>query len=137
MRGGKRKIRGIYIELIDALNEAARSVHPEEFLCMLREDDGILSEMVLIPGTVYGDSHSFLNEWMAPVDFSLMGTMHSHPGYSNRPSPEDLLYFSNRGGIHIISCMPYDRNSWKAYNSRGETIDLEIFSDTREDDSDF
>ncbi|MGI6471760.1 MAG: Mov34/MPN/PAD-1 family protein [Candidatus Methanomethylophilaceae archaeon] len=133
MIGGKKKIRGIYIELIDALNEAARSVHPEEFLCMIREDDGILSEMVLIPGTVYGDSHSFLNDWMAPVDFSLVGTMHSHPGYSNRPSPEDLSYFSNRGGVHIISCMPYDRNSWKAYNSRGEVMNLKIFSDTRDD----
>lgn len=133
----RTKLKGIYIELIDAFNEAARSVHPEEFLCMLRADEGILSEMVLIPGTIYGDAHSFLNDWMAPLDFSLIGTMHSHPGYSNEPSPEDLSYFSNRGGVHIISCMPYDRNSWESYDSRGEVYELEIFSDTREDYYDF
>lgn len=137
MRKGRKKIRGIYIELIDAFNEASRSTYPNEFLCMLREDDGIISEMVLLPGTVYGDSHSFLNDWMAPVDFSLIGTVHSHPGYSNQPSEEDLSYFSNRGGVHIITCLPFDRDSWKAYNSRGEVLELEIFTDTREDFLDF
>ncbi len=125
-----KKVRGIYVELVDAFNEAARSVYPEEFLSMIREDDGIISEMVLIPGTVYGDSHSFLSDWMAPVDFSLVGTVHSHPGNSNEPSEDDLQYFSNYGGVHIITCMPFDRGSWKAYNSKGETLDLELFTDS-------
>ncbi len=124
------KIRGIHAELLEAINESARSVHPDEFLCMLREKDGIISELVLLPGTVYGDSHSFMSDWMAPVDFSLVGTVHSHPGYSNEPSDEDLDYFSNMGGIHIITCMPYDEKSWKAYNSMGEHVELEIFTDS-------
>lgn len=125
-----KKIRGIYVEFIDAFNEAAQSVYPDEFLSMIREEDGIISELILIPGTVYGDSHSFLNEWMAPVDFSLVGTVHSHPGYSNEPSEEDLQYFANQGGVHIITCMPFDRKSWKAYNSRGEQMELELFTDS-------
>ncbi|MDD2936228.1 MAG: Mov34/MPN/PAD-1 family protein [Candidatus Methanomethylophilaceae archaeon] len=125
-----KKIRGIYAELVDAFNEAARSTYPEEFLSMMREDDGIISELVLIPGTVYGDSHSFLSDWMAPVDFSLVGTVHSHPGHSNEPSEDDLQYFSNYGGVHIITCMPFDRKSWKAYNSKGEALDLELFTDS-------
>lgn len=125
----RKKVYGIHIELIDAFNEAARSTHPDEFLCMLRADEGVISEMIFVPGTVYGDSHSFMNEWMAPVDFSLIGSVHSHPGYSNEPSDADLDYFSNSGGVHIITCMPYDRNSWRAYNSRGEVLDLEIITD--------
>ena len=80
----------------------------------------------LLPGTVYGDSHSFLNQWMAPVDYSIAGTAHSHPGYSNEPSDADLDFFSNMGGVHFITCQPYDRSSWRAYNSRGEQMDLEI-----------
>lgn len=125
-----KKIRGIYVELIDAFNDAAKSTYPDEFLCMLREDDGIISEMILVPGTVYGNSHSFMNEWMAPVDFSLVGTVHSHPGYSNEPSDADLQYFANYGGVHVITCMPFDRNSWKAYNSSGERLNLELFTDS-------
>ncbi len=125
-----KKIRGIHVELIDAFNEAARSTYPDEFLCMLRADDGIISELIFVPGTVYGESHSFMNEWMAPVDFSLVGTVHSHPGYSNQPSDADLQYFANYGGVHVITCMPFDRNSWKAYNSSGVQLDLELFTDS-------
>ncbi|MGI5964707.1 MAG: Mov34/MPN/PAD-1 family protein [Candidatus Methanomethylophilaceae archaeon] len=125
-----KRIRGIHEEVIEAINESARSVHPDEFLCMLREEDGIISELVLLPGTVYGDSHSFMSDWMAPVDFSLVGTVHSHPGYSNEPSDADLDYFSNMGGIHIITCMPYDGKSWRAYDSAGRPLKLEIFTDS-------
>ena len=120
------RITGIDIDLIDAFNEAARSAYPDEFLCMTREEDGVLSEMIMLPGTVFGDSHSFLNQWMAPIDYNLAGTVHSHPGFSNEPSEQDKEFFSNMGGVHIITCQPYDRTSWRAYDSRGEPLELEI-----------
>ncbi|MBE6514648.1 MAG: Mov34/MPN/PAD-1 family protein [Candidatus Methanomethylophilaceae archaeon] len=120
------RITGIDIDLIDAFNEAAKSAYPDEFLCMTREEDGVLSEMIMLPGTVFGDSHSFLNQWMAPIDYNLAGTVHSHPGFSNEPSEQDKEFFSNMGGVHIITCQPYDRTSWRAYDSRGEPLELEI-----------
>ena len=121
-----KKIHAVDIDFIDGLNESARSCYPNEFLCMVRQTDGIIDEMVLLPGTVFGDSHSFLSEWMSPIDFSIAGTAHSHPGYSNEASDEDLSLFANMGGIHFITCQPYDRNSWKAYNSKGEEVELEV-----------
>lgn len=122
-------IIGVDVDFIDGFNEAARSTYPDEFLCMTREEDGIIVEMVLLPGTVFGDSHSFLNQWMAPVDFTIAGSAHSHPGYSNEASDADLDFFSNMGGVHLITCQPYDRTSWKAYNSKGQVIDLPIIYD--------
>ena len=95
-------------------------------MCSSDLDEGVINEMVLLPGTVFGDSHSFLSEWMSPIDFSIAGTAHSHPGYSNEASDEDLSLFANMGGIHFITCQPYDRHSWKAYNSKGEEVELEI-----------
>ncbi len=121
-----KKIHAVDIDFIDGLNESARSCYPNEFLCMVRQTDGVIDEMVLLPGTVFGDSHSFLSEWMSPIDFSIAGTAHSHPGYSNEASDEDLSLFANMGGIHFITCQPYDRNSWKAYNSKGEEVELEV-----------
>ena len=121
------KIRGVSIDFIDGFNESARSTYPDEFLCVTREIDGIISEMVMLPGTVFGDEHSFINQWMEPIDFTIAGSAHSHPGYCNRPSDADKDFFSNMGGVHFITCQPYDRNSWKAYNSRGEPIDIEVF----------
>jgi proteasome lid subunit RPN8/RPN11 len=120
------RVRAIDIGFIDGFNDSARSVYPEEFLCMSREIDGVLSEMIMLPGTVFGDSHSFLSQWMSPIDYSIAGTVHSHPGFSNRPSEADLDFFSNMGGVHIITCQPYDRTSWVAYDSRGEPLELEI-----------
>ena len=121
------KIRGVSIDFIDGFNESARSTYPDEFLCVTREIDGIISEMVMLPGTVFGDEHSFINQWMEPIDFTIAGSAHSHPGYCNLPSEADKDFFSNMGGVHFITCQPYDRNSWKAYNSRGEPIDIEVF----------
>lgn len=119
-------IRGVSIDFIDGFNESAKSTYPDEFLCMTREVDGIITEMLMLPGTVFGDEHSFLNQWMSPIDFSIAGSAHSHPGYSNEPSDADKDFFSNMGGVHFITCQPYDRTSWKAYNSRGEEIELKI-----------
>ena len=121
-----KKIHAVDIDFIDGLNESARSCYPNEFLCMVRQTDGVVDEMVLLPGTVFGDSHSFLSEWMSPIDFSIAGTAHSHPGYSNEASDDDLSLFANMGGIHFITCQPYDRTSWKAYNSKGQEVELEI-----------
>ena len=107
-----KKIYAVDVDFIDGFNESAKSCYPDEFLCMVRQTDGVVDEMVLLPGTVFGDSHSFLSEWMSPIDFSIAGTAHSHPGYSNEASDEDLSLFANMGGIHFITCQPYDRTSW-------------------------
>ncbi len=121
-----KKIYAVDVDLIDGFNESAKSCYPNEFLCMLRQEDGVINEMVMLPGTVFGDEHSFLSEWMSPIDYDLAGTVHSHPGYSNQASEADLTFFSNMGGVHFITCQPYDRTSWKAYNSKGEIISLEV-----------
>ncbi|NLN72009.1 MAG: hypothetical protein GX137_04370 [Thermoplasmatales archaeon] len=119
-------IEAIDADLLEAINESAKSCFPDEFLCMLTATDGVIDEIVLLPGTVYGNSHSFLNEWMMPLGVRPVGTVHSHPGYSNEPSEADLQYFSNMGGVHIITCLPYDESSWKAYDSAGRVLDLKI-----------
>lgn len=121
-----KKIYAVDIDFIDGLNESARSCYPKEFLCMVRQEDGIVNEMVMLPGTVFGDQHSFLNDWMSPIDYTLAGTAHSHPGYSNQASDQDLSLFSNMGGVHFITCQPYDRSSWRAYNSKGQILNLEV-----------
>jgi len=121
-----KKIYGVSVDFIDGFNESARSTYPDEFICFHRAYDGVIKEMVLVPGSIYGESHSFINDWMSPIDFQKSGSAHSHPGYSNEPSDADLNYFSHMGGVHFITCRPYDRRSWKAYDSVGRVTDLEL-----------
>lgn len=121
-----KKIYAVDVDFIDSLSESAKSCYPDEFLCMVRQENGVVNEMVMLPGTVFGNEHSFLSEWMAPVDYNLAGTAHSHPGYSNEASEQDLSLFSNMGGVHFITCQPYDRSSWRAYDSKGRILNLEV-----------
>ncbi|HHH84016.1 MAG TPA: hypothetical protein ENL29_00940 [Thermoplasmatales archaeon] len=122
------KIRGIERSCIDLIKESAKSVHPREFAGMLSvgDDKSIISEVVLLPGTISGDSHAIFRLYMMPIDYSIVGTVHSHPSPFPTPSEADLHLFEKYGRVHIIMAMPYDDSSWRAYNFRGESIELEV-----------
>ncbi|MBE6526506.1 MAG: hypothetical protein E7Z63_01875 [Thermoplasmata archaeon] len=116
----------VCVDFIDALNEAARSTYPDEFICLHRAHNGIIDEFVMLPGSVFGETHSFINYWMDPIDYERTGSAHSHPGYSAEASEDDLQVFRSTGGVHFITCLPYDRTSWRVYNSAGERISLDL-----------
>ncbi len=113
-------------ELLDAINESARHSFPNEFLCLLRAEKRVITEMVLLPGTVSGERHGILDINMAPMALGIVGSAHSHPGRNNEPSDADRGFFNSMGGVHIITCLPFDRNSWKAYDRSGFPVDVDI-----------
>ena len=41
------KIKGVSVDFIDGLNEAAKSTYPDEFICLHRAHDGIIDEIVV------------------------------------------------------------------------------------------
>jgi proteasome lid subunit RPN8/RPN11 len=64
---------------------------------------------------------------MLPVDFSVVGTVHSHPSSIARPSEADLDLFSHFGRIHIIvGVTPFGGVSWKTYDYAGNEVSVEI-----------
>jgi proteasome lid subunit RPN8/RPN11 len=109
--------------------ECAKSEFPREFGGLLRvdpEEKTTINEIVLLPGTISGDAHAIFRMHMLPIDFSIVGTVHSHPSYSAKPSSADLQLFGKHGKIHIICANPFTYDSWKAYNHKGEEIILDI-----------
>ena len=114
---------------LDLILECAKSTYPNEFGGLLRVDmerkDTII-ELIMLPGTISGESHAIFKLHMLPIDFSIVGTVHSHPSYSAQPSGADLQLFRKRGKVHIIAATPYDKTSWKAYNHNGEELDLKV-----------
>jgi proteasome lid subunit RPN8/RPN11 len=63
---------------------------------------------------------------MLPVDFNIVGTVHSHPSPNPNPSNADLELFRKHGKIHIITAKPYTRSSWKAYDFNGNEKKIQI-----------
>ena len=102
-------IKGVSIDFIDALNESARSVYPDEFICLHRAHGGIIDEMVMLPGTVFGDSHSFIMDWMDPIDFQRTGSFPSRVlqrGVGGRPAG---FREHGRGALHHLPAVRQDQ----------------------------
>ena len=106
--------------------EASRGIYPREFGAMLRAEEGVITELILLPGTVSGRSHAIFQMYMLPADFSIVGTVHSHPSGVYEPSAEDLRLFSNFSGLHIITGHPFNERTWAAWTNKGQRIELKV-----------
>lgn len=122
----KRKVWGIEADVLDIVHEAAKGSFPKEFVAALRAEKGVITEILLFPGAYSNEHSAFMQLYNMPIDLSVVGTVHSHPGPSNRPSSADLHLFSSYGSTHIITCLPYDMSSWRAYDYKGDVIKLEV-----------
>ncbi len=114
---------------LNLILESSKDSYPNEFGALLRVDEknkNIITEIVMIPGTISGDSHAIFRMHMKPIDFTIVGTVHSHPSYSFQPSQADLGLFRKHGRIHIIAANPFNEKSWQGYNYQGESIDIKI-----------
>ena len=116
-------------ECLSLIFECAKSNFPNEFGGLLRVDDkskDTIIEVVILPGTVSGDSHAIFQMHMRPIDFSIIGTVHSHPSPFAQPSDADLHLFGKYGKIHIIAASPFIESSWRAFDYSGKEVDITV-----------
>jgi len=116
-------------DCLDIILESAKSIFPNEFGGLLRVDSKLkhtIIEVILLPGTISGGSQAIFQLHMLPIDFSIIGTVHSHPSGYPIPSKADLTLFDKYGKIHIIVASPFNEYSWKSYDYMGNEIDIEI-----------
>jgi len=122
----RANVRAIKKRTLKMILEASKSSFPNEFGGMMRADEGVIDELLLVPGTESGERSALFKFNNLPVDFSVVGTVHSHPSGSCRPSEADLDLFRRHGWVHIIVCKPYDMSSWRAYSGLGERVHLDV-----------
>ena len=115
-------------ELLDSMLTFARMQHPREAILLLRgsvsRDEIALEEHLFPPFASSGRGFAQFSPHMLPIDFSIVGTLHSHPSGSFRPSPTDLNHLYGR--IMVIIAHPYTRDRVAVYNKKGERIPLDI-----------
>lgn len=120
------KIRGIRQDVISLLLQMGRESHPNEFVALLRERDGIVDEVNLLPGTVAGEDSASLFYDMMPLDTHVAGSAHSHPRGAISPSDADLRFFPRTGKYHLIIGYPYREGNWRCFTADGAPHDLEV-----------
>ena len=112
---------------LDSALACARSAFPNEFGGVLRADPpGVISELLLLPGTTAGRRHANFQLYMLPVDLAVSGTVHSHPSGALHPSEADTTLFRHWGRRHLIVGRPYDGGSWRAYDGNGLEVSLRV-----------
>ena len=128
----KLKIVQIGRSVIDSLLSYASVSHPKEGILLLKgkthKDKIVIDEVAIPPLSIHGESFSSFPLHMLSIDFSTVGTAHSHPSGVLAPSVADLNNFYGR--VMIIMAFPYQSSqNIAAFDRDGKTVNLEITSD--------
>ncbi len=121
-------IHGIRQDLLTLLLQMGRENHPNEFVALIRERDGVMEEVNLLPGTIAGEDSASLFYDMMPLDCHLAGSVHSHPNGVLRPSNADVNFFPRTGRFHLIIGYPYGKRNWQCFRANGEPCELEVIA---------
>lgn len=115
-------------ETLEAMLSFARENHPREVVLLLRgkqeKDVVFIEEFLFPPFASSGRGFAQFPPHMLPIDFSIVGTAHSHPSGSSRPSASDLNNFYGR--FMMIIAYPYGKEDAAVFSSRGENLIIEI-----------
>mgnify|MGYP000592536286 CR=1 FL=1 len=123
--------RRIYIKrsVVSGILEYASACHPKEGILLLKgrvDKNKIMIEEVEIPPlSIRGLGFSSFQPYMLPIDFSIIGTAHSHPSGVLRPSSTDMNKFYGR--IMIIAAYPYSsEENLAVFDGKGNSLEYEI-----------
>jgi proteasome lid subunit RPN8/RPN11 len=116
-------------DLMDAIFEGAKRLYPKETILLLRgkrrREMITISDLVVPPLANYGRGYANIPLHMLPTDFSIIGTVHSHPSGNLTPSNTDLNHYL--GIVLMIVAFPFvDERNVAAYNRSGEKLMLSV-----------
>ncbi len=112
--------------VLDTIIGAAKNAMPHEFAATMRARDGVIYELVLVPGTLSGETSAIMSFFNLPPDPEIVGSVHSHPSGNYNPSGADRELFGKHGTTHMIIGFPFTPGTWRAYDTSGERRKLEV-----------
>jgi proteasome lid subunit RPN8/RPN11 len=120
-------------DILEAIYAGAKQLYPRESFLLLRgkKHKSVIkiTDLVLAPFAVHGHGFANFNPYMFSGDFSLVGTVHSHPSGNISPSHVDMNYFFGR--ILMIVGYPFEGHSCiAAYDSNADRLPIEITAST-------
>jgi proteasome lid subunit RPN8/RPN11 len=115
-------------DLLQTIFEGAKSLYPRETILMLRGEKKknliAVTELIVPPLANYGRGFANVRLHMLPMDFSIVGTAHSHPSGNLTPSHADLNHFF--GPVLMIVGFPFTSEKDVAvYDRNGERLMLQ------------
>jgi proteasome lid subunit RPN8/RPN11 len=116
-------------EMLSAILKNAAALHPREMLLLLRgktsKNQATITDLIIPPMATHGKGFTSFQPHMLPMDFSIIGTVHSHPSGVAKPSLEDLHH--SFGKIIMIVGFPYvSEENVAVYDHTGEKLVLTV-----------
>ncbi|MGQ9566321.1 MAG: Mov34/MPN/PAD-1 family protein [Candidatus Bathyarchaeales archaeon] len=116
-------------EILESILKNAASLHPREMMLLLRgktkKDLIIITDLIVPPFATHGKVFASFQSHMLPIDFSILGTVHSHPSGIANPSLQDLHH--SFGRIIMIAAYPYQSGqNVSVFNCSGEKLPLKV-----------
>ena len=118
--------------VVDSILTYAQMAYPKEGILLLRghvtPPDTVISEVVIPPRAVHGFGFANFPWHMLPIDRSILGTAHSHPSGTLRPSVQDLNHYYGR--IMIITVYPFhSHHDLGVFDRNGAIVNYDIVDD--------
>ena len=116
-------------EVLESVIYYSKKAYPNEFLAFF--DGKIKDKILYITGLIFlpgetCETGAVIHTELMPMNTKYMGSVHSHPGPSARPSDADLKTFSKNGYFHMIVCLPYSLETFKSYDRYGQHMDYTL-----------
>ncbi len=125
-RSAPRRRIVITRQAADGIITYSKTHHPNEAILVLQgkkdKDEIVVNGLIIPPFSMSGPFYSGFPVYDLPFDLSYIGTAHSHPGGSNRPSLDDLNHFY--GMVSIIISHPYEDETIGAYDRNGNSLEI-------------
>lgn len=124
-------------DLLTLILNLSKNYYPNEFIALLRGEikenkksnknkKVIIRELLFVPGAIFGDNFSSIDNYNLPFYKDIVGTVHSHPNRSYKPSDADINFFKSYY-VNLIVKFPYSCiEDVKCYYRNGKIINLLI-----------
>lgn len=116
-------------EVLNSVIYYSKQAYPNEFLAFfdgeIKNNVLYITSLLFVPGETC-ETGAVVHNVMVPMNTKYYGSVHSHPGPSASPSDADLMTFSKNGYFHMIVCLPYSYETFKAYDRHGEPMDYSV-----------
>lgn len=109
-------------EVLESVIYYSKKAYPNEFLAFfdgqIKDKILYITSLIFVPGETC-ETGAVVHTELIPMNTKYLGSVHSHPGPSAQPSDADLKTFSKNGYFHMIVCLPYGFNTFRAYDRYG------------------
>ena len=89
-------------EALEFMLGASRELYPKEFIGLLRGEGDTVTEVIVVPASLYGEGFAQVRWMHVPIDKSIIGSVHSHPTGNNKPSKTDLMYLRAGSSLRLL-----------------------------------